>query len=221
MGSKDSYNRSVDLTRSLHSGPLEALLATHLLSAQALAGAVAGTRFTSFAAGSASGQVGPWGRNLRLTIADNDNGGELSLTIRVEGKDQFGQDISEVIGPLTGDVGANPTLDGTKIFSVVTAVEVVAISGLEASDTFSLGTANKVGIPAMFAADRSDILTAWLINAAGTTGAPKAIDATNFDSTNFALNADFFGGTVTDGDSVSILFRHNRATPDNVNFPQR
>ena len=117
--------------------------------------------------------------------------------------------------------GVHANQVGEKIFAKVTQIYTTSIAGLEASDTVSLGTGSKVGITKMFSTDLHELKQASLVNAAGTGITAITINTTNFDSTYHALKAAAFGGAVTDGDTVALLFLTDTSTPDDRYFPGR
>lgn len=189
----------------------DAASTTLYANATALAGTVAGTTFAVTAANPSIG-----GRNVVLTPNDFDSDSSLIVTWRVDGYDQFYMPVSETLST-TGDTAAT----GEKIFAKVTQIYTTSIAGLEASDTVSLGTGSKVGITKMFSTDLHELKQASLVNAAGTGITAITVNTTNFDSTYHALKAAAFGGAVTDGDTVALLFLTDTSTPDDRYFPGR
>lgn len=133
------------------------------------------------------------GRNLIGTCTEN-SGSSLAATITVTGVDQFGQQISE-----TMTCASTTTVTGAKIFRSLTRVELTSATSEQASDTFSLGTGNKVGIPAMFSSDLHEIKAAFIVPAEG--GAATAVT----DAVVTAIaDAATQGGTYSQTDVQTI-----------------
>lgn len=210
--------RSASSHVSTHvTAPQDLASTTLYVSAQAMAGYVAGTTKAVTAANPSVG-----GRNVTITVDDFDNGGELVVTWRVDGTDQFGKPVSETFTTTGDSAAATAEGEGVKIFAKVTLVTVISITGLEASDAFSLGTGDKVGLTRMFSSDFREIVQASLIAVNGTTIAAVTISSDNFDSTYFAVKAAAFSAsTVDDGDRVALLLVTDTNTPDNRDFPVR
>lgn len=195
--------------QKVETGRLPAASTTALVNAKAGNTIVPGVPF----AATVTQVPGITGRNLVLTFVDADSSMGVPK-FRAFGEDQFGNLIDEA---LAGTVAGSQTITGAKIFSIVNTVVQESVTQGAAADNVSLGTGNKAGIPQMLSVDGNEVSAAQLVAANNTTitnGANQVVSATNYDFTYMALNAAFFGGTITAGDQAELLIQANSRTPD-------
>jgi hypothetical protein len=161
--------------------------------------------------------IGMTGRNLIVAVVDANN--SETWQFEVQGRNQFGEKISELFpNNSTGQVGAG-SATGSKVFTQVDAIIPRILTGDKAAaDTVKVGTGDVVGLPFMFSPDLHEILDAELQVANQATAAGKVtVNATNFDSTNMAVKAAAFAASaVVAGDSVQCRVRTDCLTPDDT-----
>lgn len=206
----------------LRVGPLQvkAAATNDVLTVKAFNTIIQGTPF----APTTQKTIGLTGRNLKVTVVDANN--SETWAVRITGKDQFGNPVTERLPAAGSQVGA-ATLTGSKIFASVDPLGIVfevATGDLAAADNVVIGSGDKVGIPKMFSPDLHEILDAELSVANQATAPTKvALTAANFDSTYFAFNAAAFtGSVVVAGDNMQVRFRTDCLTPDDMGaYPDR
>lgn len=205
MSLKTTLNESVVVHVRVVKTPTQPIKsATAIKGSTTLVGVVAGA-----AVASPTAVVPGLGRNLTLTVANAGGSTTPAVTIRIVGRDQFGKQITEDIS----QSGTGVAL-GEKIFSKVESIKFTAASGIEASDTYSIGTGDKVGLPVKLRDDLADVVGAQLVNS--TTVTAKTVNTTNLDVANSAVKAAAFASSaVAAGDVFELLLNTTRDSPDN------
>jgi hypothetical protein len=131
-------------------------------------------------------------RNLRYTLTDNANPATVTVTVTVDGTDQFGRTIQEVksLDAVTDDAVAR---EGVKVFSRVTAVTLTGIANEAASDTLSVGYGRTLGLASDLRSGNS-LLTA-------NKGAANNAGAIDLDTDSYTPE-----GTSTDIDGTYTVW---------------